>query len=145
MRKHAIKFDPKEDRTEQSHKTACNVNYILRKYQKSGVVDHIKQHGPEYADVPAHDFREAMEVVTKASSMFEELPSRARAKFKNDPAQFLEYVQNPDNIESLHDLGLTDPFYEPPNTTKEEEKGEEKKGSTATSNSEGDSDANASE
>ena len=81
-----------------------------------------------------------METVTKANTMFEELPSRARAKFNNSPEQFLEYVQNPDNQESLHDMGLLDPEYEPITTPAKEEKGEEN-GSEATSNSGGDSDA----
>ena len=86
-----------------------------------------------------------MEIITSADSMFEELPSMARKKFNNDPEQFLEYVQNPDNITSLHEMGLLDPRYNPDIATEQSNESEQSKGSDATSNSEGGSDATASE
>ena len=139
----SISFDPAGDRTEQSHKEELNINNILAKFQRTGVIDHVKEHGPQYADVPAIDYREAMEIVTSSNSMFEELPSRARKYFNNDPAQFLETMQNPETKpQVLHELGLLDPTYTPPQAT--EEHTEAKKGSKATSNSEGGSDAPAS-
>ncbi len=144
MSKYAITFDKKEDRTEQSHKKECDVNYILRKYAKTGVLEHVKKHEGQYADIPAQDFREAMEIIALSKSMFEELPSEARKKFHNDTAEFLEFVQDPKNKPELHKMGLLDPLYKPPKTPEKDEKGE-KKGSKATSNSGGGSEATASE
>ena len=139
-----ITFDPSENMTEQSHKEELNINNILAKFQRTGVIEHIKEHGPQYADVPAIDYREAMEIVTNSNSMFAELPSRARAHFDNDPAKFLETMQNPETkAETLHQLGLLDPSYTPPEATQEPL--EAKEGSNATSSSGGDSDALASE
>ena len=40
------------------------------------------------------------------SAAFDDLSADVRRKFDNDPQQFLEYVNNPDNRESLYDLGL---------------------------------------
>lgn len=142
MRKHAIDFTNSLDMCEQNHKKECDINHIMRKFQKTGVVEHVKKHSGKYADVPSGDYREAQETITTANTMFEELPSRARAKFNNDPFQFLEYVQNPENLESLHKLGLLDPSYQPPQATQKPTEAQE--GSTATSNSEGVSDAQAS-
>ena len=66
----AIHFDPADDLTEQSHKEELNINNILARFQRTGVIDHVKEHGPQYADVPAIDYREAMEIVTSSNSMF---------------------------------------------------------------------------
>ncbi len=143
LRQFAISFPPEGNLTEQSHRDDLNINNILKKFQKTGVIDHVKEHGATYGDVPAQDFREAQEIITTASSMFEELPSRARKHFDNDPAKFLEAMQNPDTkTETLHKIGLLNPDYTPPNAT--EEHIEAQKGSEATSPSEGGSDAPAS-
>ena len=141
-----ITFDPKENLTEQSHKEELNINNILARFQRTGVIDHVKEHGPQYADVPAIDYREAMEIVTSSNSMFAELPSRARKYFDNDPAKFLEAMQNPETkMQTLHKLGLTNPNRKPPKAPeKPQEATKSKKGSKATSDSEGGSDAKAS-
>ena len=47
-----------------------------------------------------------MNIVLKADEMFNDLPSRARRHFDNDPAKFLDFVQDPKNHEQLVDLGL---------------------------------------
>lgn len=139
----SVKIDPSERMAEQSHKRACDVNCILAKYQKTGVIDHVKTHGPQYMDVPAIDYREAMEIVASSNSMFEELPARARDYFDNSPEKFLTYVQDPQtDYTKLHELGLLDPQYVPQNAT--EEHTETSEGSSATSKS-GESDAEASE
>ncbi len=141
-----IYFDKDEDMTEQSHKQACNVNCIMAKYQKTGVIDHIKIHGPQYMDVPAIDYREAMEIVANSNSMFEELPSRARLHFDNSPEKFLEYVQDPNNDhEKLHELGLLQPGYvKPAKTADAPENTSQGSSKAATSKSGSDSDAKAS-
>ncbi len=144
MSKYAIIFDKKEDKTEQSHKKECDVNHILRKYAKTGVLEHVKKHEGQYADIPAQDFREAMEIIATSKSMFEELPSEARKKFHNDTAEFLEFVQDPNNKTELHKMGLLDPNYKPPTTPEKEENGKSQ-GSEATSNSGAGSEATASE
>ena len=72
-RPYSITFDPAGNLTEQSHKDELNINNILARFQKTGVLDHVKEHGPQYADVPALDYREAMEIVTASNTMFAEL------------------------------------------------------------------------
>jgi len=151
MSKHAIKFDKSEDMCEQSHKKACDVNSIMARFQKTGVIDHHAKHGLHYGEVPAIDYREAMEIVANSNSMFAELPSKARQYFDNDPAKFLEYTENPENHKKLAelDLGLgTSPkvVEKTENPTEEEktEKTTKQKASNASSNGEATSDAQAS-
>lgn len=115
----------------------------MAKFQKTGIVDHINKYQGQYGDVPATDFREAMETVFTAQSMFDELPSEARKRFDNDPAIFLEFIQDPDTDKTdLHQLGLLDPNYTPPDAA--QHSSEERKGNEATHNGEAESDAPAS-
>lgn len=98
--------DPDLSQTEQSHKDECDINNIVYRFQKGDVLDHRNEHRGEYGFATAQTYNEAMNVVTKGMSMFEDLPSHIREKFKNDPAQFLEYVQNDKNAKEMVKLGL---------------------------------------
>ena len=89
-------------RTQQSFKDETNINNIMAKYQKTGLIDHVNEHGPSYGDQPsAGDYHEAMNRVASTKSMFEELPSSVREDFENDPALFLEYVSDQERREEL--------------------------------------------
>lgn len=100
-------------RTRQSMKDECDVNRIVAKFKKTGLVNHFAKYGGQYMDCPAVDFREALEMVATAETMFKELPSDARKRFDNDPARFLEFVQNPANLPEMRKLGLAKPEAEP--------------------------------
>lgn len=95
-----------ESLTKQSFTESCDINNIMAKYQKTGVIDHVNEYGERYGEATAVDFHSAMNVVTRAQEMFNDLPSSIRNKFANDPAQFLEFVQNPANSDELVKLGL---------------------------------------
>ena len=96
-------------KTKQAHKDECDINKIIRQYDRTGVLTHLNRRQPFYANVDGGDFREAMEIVTSANTMFEELPSALRKEFKNDPALFLDYVQDPQNEDRLVEWGLLAP------------------------------------
>lgn len=102
--KPTISCDP-EAGAEQHHKEACDVNNILKKYQRTGAIEHRNEHRGEYGFVPSTTFQEAMETVAKAQSMYEELPATIRQQFEG-PGRFLEYVQDPNNAENLVKMGL---------------------------------------
>ena len=95
--------------TKQSFKDECNINKILAGYQKTGIIDHVAKFAPQYGEYDAVDYKTAMDVVSSANSMFEELPSKARAHFEHDPVKFLDYVNSideTDDLSSLVELGL---------------------------------------
>lgn len=92
--------------TEQSHKDQCDMNVILRDYQRTGMLKHAKEHEGKYDDVSAQDFQEAMFLVANAKNMFQELPSSLRSRFQNDPAQFLSFAQNPASKAELESMGI---------------------------------------
>lgn len=93
--------------TKQSFKQDCDVNNILKKYMKTGLIEHANRFQGRYGDfLEAPDYRVALDQVIAAQREFEALPSKIRTRFDNDPAQFLEFVQNQDNLEEMYDLGL---------------------------------------
>ncbi len=95
-----------ESRAKQSMRDECDINLIMARYAKHGMIDHFAKHGAEYGFASGITFHEAMNVVTKADSMFSDLPAEARTRFGHDPGVFLEFIQNPENAEEMIELGL---------------------------------------
>lgn len=91
---------------EQSHKETVDINRIMAKYQRTGAIDHVKKHGPEYGSMTSLDLKTAMDTLIKAETMFMELPSKVRKRFDNDAAKFLDFVQDDANREEAGALGL---------------------------------------
>ena len=108
-----ISFAGQTSRTKQSFKDECDINQILAKYQTQGIVDHINKHEPQYGETTSLTYQDSMQIVAKANSMFEELPATVRKRFNNQPEQFLDFVQNPENKSELQKMGLLKtPFLE---------------------------------
>lgn len=99
-------FTTTDSRTEQSHKEECDINQILSKYIKTGVLAHQRQYSPQYGEFTSTDFHEAQNIIATASSMFAELPAQVRNKFDNDPALFLDFAGDENNMQSMVDMGL---------------------------------------
>lgn len=93
-------------RTKQSFKAECDINNIMAKFGRTGAVAHVNRYSGRYGLFAPIDFRDAMETVRQASEMFDALPAKLRARFSNDPAVFLEFVQDKENLPELRKLGL---------------------------------------
>lgn len=100
---------PDTGRTKQSFKAECDINNIMAKYQKTGVLDFARKNEPRYGDCIGAEYNAAMLVVAGARSMFEGLPSSTRAFFDNDPALFLDFVDDPANYSKMAAMGLLVP------------------------------------
>lgn len=87
--------------TEQNHEKTCNINTIMAKYQKTGVVDHINKHQGRYADVSGADFRTALELCTEQQTIFEELPATARDYFGHDVAEYVDFVSDGGDLNEI--------------------------------------------
>ncbi len=94
--------------TQQSFREESEINNILARYTKTGVLEHVNKYGAgAYNDMPAStEFVDAMNMVTEANSMFADLPADVRNRFKNDPVEFLEFVNDPDNTDEMVKMGL---------------------------------------
>jgi len=103
-----VTIDCSQDgRTEQCHKSQCDINNILAKHAKTGLLDHVQRYNGSYEDVSsAEDYHASLNTVMRAEEAFSSLPSDIRNRFKNDPASFLEFVGNPENDDEMYKLGL---------------------------------------
>lgn len=94
-------------RTKQSFQKECDINTIMAKYQKTGLVSHVSNFKGNYSELPNQlSYHEALNNVMASKNAFSTLPSSIRTQFGNDPAQFLEFVQNPDNTDEMIEMGL---------------------------------------
>lgn len=93
--------------TKQSFKAECDINQILRKWQKTGLVEHVAQFDGRYDDVSGVvDYQDALGQVMAAEEAFASLPSGLRKRFENDPGKFMDFVLNDKNREEMRALGL---------------------------------------
>lgn len=81
-----------ETMTEQHHEKACNINSIMAKYAKTGLIDHVNRHKGTYGDVTGADFKAAQDLIAEQKTIFYELPAKVRAELDHDPANYLELV-----------------------------------------------------
>lgn len=107
-RRVTITFPP-TGKTQQSHKDDCDINVIMARYQQTGLIDHFNQRQPRFIDCTGADYHAAQQLIAQAKSMFQDLPSSIRNQFDNDPAAFLDFVQDPANAPRLAEMGLTAP------------------------------------
>lgn len=90
--------------TKQSEAAACDVNFIMKRYEKSGLLPHVPGY---YADVSAPvSYQDARNMVIQADASFQALPASIRSRFSNDPGLFLAAVSDPDRVDELVDLGV---------------------------------------
>ena len=92
--------------TKQSHKDECDVNFIMQRMEKTGIVSHLNHAEPNYGFAPAIDYHEALNIVLESRQNFDELPAEIRAKFGSDLSEFLTYIENPENAPELARMGL---------------------------------------
>ncbi len=103
----SLDFSGDQILTEQAHKEMCDIHNIVKRYQATGTYGHINNTQGIYADVPPYeDFSEAMRIVAEAQSMFNDLPAELRADMDNNPAVFLEFINNPENKHRIDEYGL---------------------------------------
>lgn len=105
-------INTEESLTQQSDALDLDINIIMSRFGQTGQLPNVVEPG-KYGDFSnAPTFREAQDIIHQANEMFGQIPAKIRKQFDNDPAQFLDFVNNPDNIEELRKMGLAAP--EPP-------------------------------
>ena len=96
-----------ESMTEQSHTKHCDINNIINRFTRTGVLDHVNQREPQYTDVSScPDYHGALEIVHATEEMFSSLPAELRDRFGNDAGKYLAWINDPANAEEAVELGL---------------------------------------
>jgi len=93
-------------RTQQHFKDECDINNILRQFNITGMLPE-QAVSPRYGDFSGiMDYHSALNQVIAAEDEFMSLPATLRARFENDPAQLIEFLDNPENKNEAIKLGL---------------------------------------
>lgn len=109
-RSRQVKLFKKPSLTKGSFKKECDINEIMARYQKSGVIDAVQKTGARYGDFSlVSDYKSALDQVMAAEAAFMELPAKVRERFKNDPSELVEFLNDEENREEARDLGLIPP------------------------------------
>lgn len=94
---------------QQQFAEECDINTIVDRFHLTGEI-------PQLTDVPTFqafegifDFQSAMNTVRQANETFMSMPANLRARFHNDPQEFLTFTSNKDNLPELEKLGLLAP------------------------------------
>jgi len=92
--------------TEQSHKSQCDVNKIIAKYNKTGLISHVSEIKAEFGDIPAVDYKEMQDRLVKMNNEFDKLPYQIKKRFGNNPYALISFMENAENRKEAEDLGL---------------------------------------
>ena len=93
---------------QQHYKEECDINTILEKFNITGLLPESPL-SPRYGDFSGiSDYHTAMNRVIAAQDEFEALPAQIRARFGNDPAQLIEFLENSENRPEAEELGLVE-------------------------------------
>lgn len=96
-----------DGRTKQAFKDEADINKMIARFDRTGLLDNVNVKQGVYADVSElRDYKSALDVVSSANSLFAELPALIRERFENDPAQLIEFLDDPKNVDEAVELGL---------------------------------------
>lgn len=96
-----------ESLTKQAFKEDCDINHIFKKWKKDGILNHVNRYQGRYEDVSSfQSYEDSLNTIARAEEAFSTLPADIRKRFDNDPGVFLEFVENPNNLDEMVKLGL---------------------------------------
>jgi len=102
-----IDFSKSPSLTKQSEAAGCDINNILSKFEKTGILPELIRADGRYGDfseVP--EYQAAHEIISRAQEQFAALSAPVRERFGNDPAQMLQFCTNPANSKAMVEMGL---------------------------------------
>ena len=113
-----------KSKVEQQHKNQCDINTIMHKMHAQGILPHFRNGGNFGDFTTLDDFHTCKNRILAANNDFMALPSQLRAKFKNDPGNLLDFLQDPENRSEAQEMGLIAPEgYKAPPEEKTPQKG----------------------
>lgn len=93
---------------QQHFKEECDINTILQKFSVTGILPEAPL-SPRYGDFSGiGDYHTALNRVIAAQEEFEGLPAQIRARFDNDPAKLIEFLDDEANRPEAETLGLVE-------------------------------------
>lgn len=98
---------PEPTRAKQEFREECDINRIMMQYARTGELPQVQ--GAVYGDfINTQSYHDMQNTLLEAQSAFKTLPADIRKTFNNDPAQVIDFLNNPNNKEKAIELGLID-------------------------------------
>lgn len=96
-----------ESRTIQASADEVDINTLVARAKNGADLSSYMRPG-QYEDVSEipRDLREALAIVNQANELFYGLDANIRERFKNDPAQMIDFLGDPKNREEAISLGM---------------------------------------
>ena len=95
-----------ETKTQQQFKDEVDINTIVERFGVTGEMPEMREWPTQEEYLNVFNYQEAMNITVKARETFMLMPAKLRARFQNDPQEFLQYMENSENIEESIKLGL---------------------------------------
>jgi phage internal scaffolding protein len=93
-------------RAQQHHRDECDINQILERFGKTGQMP-VNAISGTYGDFSGvHDYHTALNAIIASENEFAALPAIIRNRFQNDPANLIEFLDDPANKQQAQELGL---------------------------------------
>lgn len=94
-------------RTKQSFREKVNINSIVAKHRRTGMIEHLNSKKPFYGDVTnISSYKESLETVIIAQDLFNKMSPDIRQRFKNDPNEMITFLNDPKNHEEALELKM---------------------------------------
>lgn len=97
-----------ETQVEQCHKNEANINNIVGKYNKTGLLP--QAGGAFYGDVTnVESYSDCVDCLRRSEEYFESLPAIVRKRFRNSPEELCDFLLDAKNRDEAVKLGLLRP------------------------------------
>lgn len=90
----AITFDESEGKTKQEFASEADINQLIARFTKTGVMPNVRASIGQYMDVTniLTEYDDRLKFIMDVQDAFDALPAIDRKSFDNDPARWLESV-----------------------------------------------------
>lgn len=126
-----VDFSKDKGRTIQEQKQGTDINYIMERFTRTGLIEHVRQNEPQFGDFTGIDFQEMQDQVAKVKQLFDSLPSKVKQQFEHDPQKYLDFIAHQENVQDMKDGEIG-------NSQPKKEQGSDEGGSTAEGGTKGD-------
>lgn len=93
--------------TVQSDKNQANINSIVRRIEKGGMLHNLNSGTPFYGDVSEYaGLQDAIIKVQNANEMFMDMSPEIRKRFNNNPVELVDFLRDEKNTQEAIDLGM---------------------------------------
>lgn len=105
---------PFPGRTKQAPRQSADINTIIDRYKRTGLVENVSRARQVFADVSGiGSYHESLNKIKAAEEAFMDLPAKVRSRFRNDPAELFAFLGDEKNRPEAVSLGLV---VKPPTT-----------------------------